>query len=173
MSNKERERRKNDAKYGNLVIKTSLEIDMDQEKWTLPCCRSLKKYVVRDKRYIKEKYKEFNDLDALFDDVDKILSVSIFFCFFFSFKKNFQDTAISPRLGWFVCFLLPTLGFIVCSFLLVEGNMKQFLIFCALLSIPLFVVVKLFIILYESIIHALFGKKRKNYLSLLKERWNR
>ena len=78
MSKKEKEYRRNEARYANLVIKTSIEIDMDQEKWTLPCVRRLKKYVIRDKRYIKEKYKEFNNLEELFDDVDKILSVSEF-----------------------------------------------------------------------------------------------
>ena len=82
MSSKEKERRKNDNKYGNLVIKTSIEIDMDKEKWTLPCFKNLEKYVIRDKRFIKEKYKEFNNLETLFDDIDKILSVSESFCFF-------------------------------------------------------------------------------------------
>ena len=97
MSNKEQERRQNDTKYGNLVIKTSIEIDMDKGKWTLPCFRSLKKYVIRDQRFIKEKYKEFNNLETLFDDVDKILSVSESF-FFFQKKNTFRT--LPSLLDW-------------------------------------------------------------------------
>ena len=89
MSKKEKEYRRNEARYANLVIKTSIEIDMNQEKWTFPCVRRLKKYVIRDKRYIKEKYKEFNNLEDLFDDVDKILSVSEN-CSFLPRKSTFR-----------------------------------------------------------------------------------
>ena len=88
MSKKEKEYIKNKARYANLAIKTSIEIDMDQEKWTLPCFRSVKKYVIRDKQYIREKYKEFSNIEVLFDDVDKILSVSKFSSFVFPSKQD-------------------------------------------------------------------------------------
>ena len=78
----------NVARYANLAIKTSIEIDMDQEKWTLPCFRSVKKYVIRDKQYIREKYKDFSNIEVLFDDVDKILSVSKFSFLSFLPKKT-------------------------------------------------------------------------------------
>ena len=102
MSKKEKEYRRNEARYANLVIKTSIEIDMDQEKWTLPCVRRLKKYVIRDKRYIKEKYKEFNNLEELFDDVDKILSVSEFCS---SFQVNLLSGHCHLTSPWLVCLL--------------------------------------------------------------------
>ena len=102
MSKKEKEYRRNEARYANLVIKTSIEIDMDQEKWTLPCVRRLKKYVIRDKRYIKEKYKEFKNLEEFFDDVDKILSVSKFCS---SFQENLLSGHCHLTSYWLVCLL--------------------------------------------------------------------
>ena len=90
-----------------------------------------------------------------------------------SFKKiYFQDTAISPRLGWFVCFVLPTLGFLFCI-LLIARDWEQFLVACVFASILVFVVAKLLICCYEPIIHAVYGKKREKCLSELKERWNK
>ena len=80
MSSKQKQK---DAKYANLDIKTSFEIDLNQGKWTFPCARDRKKYVVRD----ESRYKEFNNLNVLFDSVDQILSVSIFF-FILSLKGN-------------------------------------------------------------------------------------
>ena len=80
MSSKQKQK---DAKYANLDIKTSFEIDLNQGKWTFPCARDLKQYVVRD----ESRYKEFNNLNELFDSVDQILSVSIFF-FILSLKGN-------------------------------------------------------------------------------------
>ena len=80
MSSKQKQK---DAKYANLDIKTSFEIDLNQGKWTFPCARDQKQYVVRD----ESRYKEFNNLNVLFDSVDQILSVSIFF-FILSLKGN-------------------------------------------------------------------------------------
>ena len=77
------EQKQKDAKYANLDIKTSFEIDLNQGKWTFPCARDLKQYIVRD----ESRYKEFNNLNVLFDSVDQILSVSIFF-FILSLKGN-------------------------------------------------------------------------------------
>ncbi len=87
-------------------------------------------------------------------------------------KGYFQDTAISPRLGWLICFLLPTFGFLFCILLLAK-DWKEFLISCAFASVPLFAVIKLLIFCYEAIIHVLCGKKRENRLSDSKERWNK
>ena len=102
MSKKEKEYRRNEARYANLVIKTSIEIDMNQEKWTFPCVRRLKKYVIRDKRHIKDKYKEFNNLEELFDDVDKILSVSAF-CYVLQKKLILGYCHLTSP--WLVCLL--------------------------------------------------------------------
>ena len=92
--------------------------------------------------------------------------------FFPSKKIYFQDTAISPRLGWLICFVLPTFGFLLCI-LLIARDWEQFLVACVFASIVVFVVAKLLICCYEPIIHALYGKKREKCLSELKERWNK